>query len=608
MKLIGKKTKKSIVSSLFATAFFGSCVSAPTPASAMSDEEFWRIAQYVQTAQTLIDAPKEARDNIIYFGMNPINQNNLLNSDMAKNGRDTDYEHNKIVKNVMEQLIEKGYYQHRLESLPFRYRVNNSEEWNACCNAANYVSFNRGLVEDLKRSDDALAAIASHEMTHGLQQHVANDTANTILAKYGANIVAGALNDQLQATLLNTFTNYAIVKNFSTPSEAEADEKGFYLMASAGFNPGGFPIAMAHMGMQDGFYNPNILKEIFVQASTHPKTKVRLERAIKRMEDYSIGHVSVKNQNEVFIDNNFFVKTSAGNNLEDWENAYLVAGSLAKGFHDNKMSTNWNFLVSGNRVDFLTNEKAYQPLKNVVGNNVELAKKLEGMVTQAYSNDRVNGVVRDNILKEEVEYNNEVEKTKKDVYQKDNVGVFQFRTQKYWNLGLYELGKKAALDGLEIGADSNLYEYLGLNYYDLNQKDEALKAYTNAINNWEGKSNEIPEWYLTNRAEVYADKNMMAEAEADFAKVKSLKKNWEPNSVTSLNTMAKIHDSKGNAYEAMNSYKKLIMVSARDKDDRYLKFIPEKYKKMMAEEQQKQQEGMKVDPNTGNVDMTEFNN
>ena len=105
-------------------------------------------------------------------------------------------------------------------------------------------------------------------------------------------------------------------KAITLPSEHEADEGGFYLMTSAGFNPGGGAAAMARMNYYvryetediyefDAHDKPN--EETF---SDHPDTEVREEKLLKLMTDYSCGHITVEKlerQYRILIDAEKFI-------------------------------------------------------------------------------------------------------------------------------------------------------------------------------------------------------------------------------------------------------------------------------------------------------------
>ena len=112
----------------------------------------------------------------------------------------------------------------------------------------NYVSINRGLVRGLNMNVDEIAAVLAHEMTHGIEQHSAKNYAKAIAQQMGAMMIGmDANNPHVDWNKLSGMVNYSIAKSITLPTEHEADKGGFFLMTSAGFNPGGGAAAMARM-------------------------------------------------------------------------------------------------------------------------------------------------------------------------------------------------------------------------------------------------------------------------------------------------------------------------------------------------------------------------
>ena len=71
------------------------------------------------------------REHIIAYGNNVMEQNNTLNQSVGQHGLDPNLEHNERVSNVMNQLIQNGDYALDSNQLPFRWRVVDSNNWNA---------------------------------------------------------------------------------------------------------------------------------------------------------------------------------------------------------------------------------------------------------------------------------------------------------------------------------------------------------------------------------------------------------------------------------------------------------------------------------------------
>ncbi|WP_158087606.1 M48 family metalloprotease [Anaerovibrio sp. JC8] len=442
--------RKKVMYTISTGLLAGTLSLAPMGASSVAEAGGWDIVGSILGTVSQATAESEAvRYEILRWSNSPKNQQSTLDSSISKNGIDTDVEHNERVSRVLNQLIDRGNYAMEPNSLPFRWRVINSDEWNAGCYPTDYIEVNSALVKDLT-SDDALAGVLAHEMIHGLHQHMANDAAQQVLYQYGAGLLTMNA-DYIQATLSNYLTNYVTIKNTSNISEADADESGFYLLASAGFNPGGFPIETCRMAQMDKS-NRGILTEIFTGVYDHPASQKRFNQAEQRMEEYGYNHVKVKNGNEVYIDGQYLMTATEGNGLEDWENAYLIAGGISKGIHDYHSAYAWNF---GSK-DFL-NDRAYDTLRDALS-NAELAAKFQTMLENAYSLDVTDKEHRNTKVKlkqAEKERNDKIAAHKAEVMAPENAGAYRAHCDSYLDMELNKLAFKEAEKALT--ADPNSY-------------------------------------------------------------------------------------------------------------------------------------------------------
>ncbi|HBT78607.1 MAG TPA: peptidase M48, partial [Selenomonas sp.] len=184
--------------------------------------------------------------SVLAMGNNVHAQIQSRQQDLKENGRDPNRHDIDVVNGVMQQLVGQADYALKDNNLPFIWSVNDSKDFNAACYPTNYVSINRALVRGLNCDPDEIAAVLGHELTHGLEQHSAHNYARAAAQYYGLsflNMDAGLMDWNKLAAL----ADYSIAKNVTLPTEYEADKGGFYLMTSAGFNPGGGAAAMARM-------------------------------------------------------------------------------------------------------------------------------------------------------------------------------------------------------------------------------------------------------------------------------------------------------------------------------------------------------------------------
>ena len=423
---------------------------AGVPKAHAMDEASWNmLAQTIATVSEMNSQYSAIRDQIIAYGNNVVEQNNTLNKSVGQYGLDTNPEHNERVSNVMNQLIQNGDYALDSNQLPFRWRVVDSNAWNAACYPNNYVEVNKSLVEDLSE-DNSLAFVLAHEMTHGLHRHVANDAAQAVYYQYGAALLTQRA-DYIQSQLANFITNYITVKNTTNTSEADADETGFYIATTAGFNPGGGAISSFHLMAHDNT-NTNFIADFF-KPTNHPFPKDRFERMEKRMEEYGFNHVKVQNGTDVYIDGQKLLTANATDKLNAYENAYLIAGGISKGLHDKKMAYEWYF--NDKTGDFLDNSPAYKELKAAIKEN-GLYATLQTMIDNAYNLDRKDkdsAAAKEKVLADEKEKHEAVEKVKAEIVKYNDYSSKEYREhyEAYSKLGM----NKLALGEMQKGYNIN---------------------------------------------------------------------------------------------------------------------------------------------------------
>lgn len=367
------------------------------PAGRAEAVDAWAVA-----AQSLgvLAAYKSSLASILALGNDVSAQVQSARQDLHENGADENRHDVEVVNRVMKQLIEKGDYVLKVNSLPFTWGVNNSSDFNASCFPTDYISVNRALVRGLECDEDEIAAVLAHEMTHGIEQHSAKNYAKAVAQYYGMsflNMDAGLMD----WNKLNALASYSIAKNVTLPTEYDADAGGFYIMTSAGFNPGGPAAAMYRMAYYLTYETRNVLeyqdldekakeKETF---SDHPETELREKRLAQMMTDYGCGHVTVKDRKTVCLDGQELLSV-------DWtrddydntvENAYYVAGGLAKAFHDYDSLAGWDFRPDGEGgFDFLTDDRVYGPLRHFVAAG-NLGSRLQQLVAEAYAKEASSG-------------------------------------------------------------------------------------------------------------------------------------------------------------------------------------------------------------------------
>ena len=407
------------------------------------------------------------RSQLLALGDNPAVQAQLCN-EAGKDQDDgaPDERAVSVTESVMTRLVEQGNYALKNNSLPFRWQVIHKDEFNAYCDYANHVCVYDKIVSSCHYQEDELAAVLGHEMAHGYNQHIARDAQKSILASVLSDAALDALDVSsygVGSVLPEALVNFAVMKNTTVASEKRADESGFYTMASAGFNPGGAAAMMARMLY---FTEHSSQFEDFFFPSDHPDTRVRRDRMAKLMTAYGIGHPTVGQSQatigDVYFDKELLLRAEGEEDgLDAEEQSYLIAGGIAKGFHDCTTLAAWAFRTDEDgTVDFLDETAAYAPLKQALAANGKGAE-FQALVKHAYAADLASGA-RDKWLQDERAHLADVEseRAKQAAAAKDSPKKAE-NGDMYLELGLTNFAEKeytraAALDAKNPDATCGL--------------------------------------------------------------------------------------------------------------------------------------------------------
>lgn len=162
----------------------------------------------------------------------------------------------------------------RQDALHWNWEVNvvkDDRQVNAFCMAGGKMAIFSGLIKKLKPTDDELAAIIGHEVSHALREHVREQ----VSAQQGmgaASILAGILfgsQEAMQAT--SRILNIGYGLKYSRKAEVESDSMGVELAARAGYDPRAAISLWQKMDRINGAGVPEFL-------STHPAPKNRIQK------------------------------------------------------------------------------------------------------------------------------------------------------------------------------------------------------------------------------------------------------------------------------------------------------------------------------------------
>lgn len=537
-------------------------------------------------------AYKSSLKSVLLLGNDPRAQISGRIQDLRANGKDRNDHDWAIVNEVMEQLVEKGDYALKVNSLPFLWSVNDSNDFNAVCYPTNYISINRALVRGLQCDRDELAAVLAHEMTHGLKQHSAHNYAKAVAQYYGMaflNMDAGLMD----WNKLNALVNYSIAKNLTLPTEYEADEGGFYLMASAGFNPGGGAAAMYRMGYYLTYETKNVMEYQDIDPklkeqenyNDHPDTDLREAKLSQLMSAYGVGHVTVQGRKDIYIDGEWLLTVDwTGDEFDNTaENAYYVAGALSKAFHDYDSPEEWQFRSDGRGgVTCLEDNRVNEVLHDFLA-RTGTGARLQEMVTKAYRVEKATGF-REQMKLAEAGRREELQQERAKALAAPAKVVKKMRenadTYSDYGMGsaaLFQMERAFAAENQDNAAEN--YAIRGRARAVEGDYEGALADANKAVS-----MDDKNIYNFLNRADVCRMRGDREAALSDCEKAKSLDKK---NAVAWLLT-AQIYEEMGDGENALLNYKELYRLrpkAFRRIPEEYLKEISEKDYKALKKEQ-----------------------
>ena len=148
---------------------------------------------------------------------------------------------------------------------------------NAWCMAGGKMAIYTGLIQQIKPTDDELAQVMGHEISHALAKHSAEQMSRAMAMQVGLGALAITQQDSKYAGLTLTGAQAAAVVALQLPNsrtaESEADRIGIELAAKAGYDPHAAVTLWEKMAKVGGG-NPGSRNDFL---STHPAPVKRME-------------------------------------------------------------------------------------------------------------------------------------------------------------------------------------------------------------------------------------------------------------------------------------------------------------------------------------------
>lgn len=283
---------------------------------------FMQKLLYSAAAVTLVTA--------YYNNVNDKGQKESLATTQKQTGVYDNEEAAQRIQSIEDQLKSSGLIKNNYEIY-----ANPKKEFNAFCTLGNVISINKGALDML--DDDELALVMSHEMAHGEKKHVVAGVTKGVSLGLAVDLFLSNNQNNTSYILSTVGANYINNEMFTMQQEWEADNLGFAYGAAAGFNPGGAAASMVKMRSIYGeLYHEGFSK--VVNPNNHPKTSDRVNNYSTKLTAFSNHHVQVKNDKTIMIDNKEIMTPAKTSQYLAEERAYLIAGNLAKVYHNNALA------------------------------------------------------------------------------------------------------------------------------------------------------------------------------------------------------------------------------------------------------------------------------
>jgi predicted Zn-dependent protease len=159
--------------------------------------------------------------------------------------------------------------------------IEDPETVNAWCMAGGKMAIYSGLIDKLNATDDEIAQVMGHEISHALANHTAERMSIAMASNLGLLGVSMAAGSGAYSGAVMDAASFAAATAITLPNsrtaEMEADRLGIELAARAGYDPRAAATLWQKMGQVGGARPPVFL-------STHPSPENRQE-TLSRLAD-----------------------------------------------------------------------------------------------------------------------------------------------------------------------------------------------------------------------------------------------------------------------------------------------------------------------------------
>jgi predicted Zn-dependent protease len=175
------------------------------------------------------------------------------------------------VQAITKRLVaQTGAFRPDAAKWPWEVHVISIDEVNAWCMPAGKMAIYTGLIQKLNATDDEIAAVMGHEISHALREHSREQISRQMGTQMGIGLVGALFGiGDLGQSVAGQVANVTLNLPNSRQAETEADRIGVELAARAGYDPNAAISLWEKMSKLGGGQPPKWL-------STHPPHEDRI--------------------------------------------------------------------------------------------------------------------------------------------------------------------------------------------------------------------------------------------------------------------------------------------------------------------------------------------
>ena len=273
-------------------------------------------------------------------------------------GVNDDYALNQKMARIMTNLTNGvAAIDPTIKDKPYKWFISGDQSVNAFCSFGHVMTVNTGLFNYMPIEDE-IAAVVGHEMGHGQKAH-------TFVLQLGAAAAGGGIAPSLVASVANIHLNAHSTKK----QEWEADNLSFDYMKNTNYNLGAGAAVMQKFVELEALAKKRSGIEKFFNPSDHPNSEARRDNYVKKLEEYSGGHVTAKD-GTVTVNKQFLMKVAETSSMSSEERSYFVLGNLAAAYHNGHSKSqaylNGNTIMLGSQpiIELASNDEDGQIIVN----------------------------------------------------------------------------------------------------------------------------------------------------------------------------------------------------------------------------------------------------